>query len=261
MQTFWEWLRQLRLAETYYGLDPAQYDQLFDDELEKILKRTHDPAHLQSLERLKNFNWLAYIAASVRHAGWHDQREVQERSHDIAVKLLTGKLFTGFDERVSGPFDLRFRTSVANAIRNMVELERNRRRFLPTVPIQQEFEPGGITAEDLPARSSAPDDDERLIKNFRQLVRRRLGGLGVAVLDARLAGKETKSLVGRPELGSPGKFVIKRIVWQVKQLAREFAVMRGDPELLQKIERAMASESETVAKRRAATAARQGVGV
>ena len=78
----------------------------------------------------------------MHHAGCHDQREVEERTHEIAVKLLTGKLFTGFDERRSGPMDLRFKTSVGNAIRNMVEKEQNRRRLLPTVPIGQEFEPG-----------------------------------------------------------------------------------------------------------------------
>ena len=41
--------------------------------------------------------------------------------------------------------DLRFKRSVGNAIRNMVEKERNRRRWLPTVSIGQEFKPGGVT--------------------------------------------------------------------------------------------------------------------
>ena len=40
------------------------------------------------------------------------------------MKLLTGKLFQGFDERISGPMDSRFKMSVGNAIRNMVEKER-----------------------------------------------------------------------------------------------------------------------------------------
>src|SRR5208283_864158 len=104
------------------------------------------------------------IAASVRHAGFHDYREVQERTHDLAVKLLTGKLFQGFDERTSGPMDLRFKRSVSNAIRNLAEKERNRKHYLPSVSIGQEFEPGGVTADDLPARSSpAHDDDEKVI--------------------------------------------------------------------------------------------------
>lgn len=268
MRTFHEWVSQatllarLRLLETYYSFDPHAYDQLFDEELEKILTRTRDPAHRRVLERMRGFSWLAYIAASVRHADWHDQREVQERSHDIATKLLVGRLFTGFDERISGPMDLRFKTAVANALRNMAERERNQRRLLPTVSIQQEFDPGGVTADELPARwSGQEEDDERLVHDFRRLVRRRLGDLGVAVLDTRLAGEETKSLVGRPEFGSPGKFVVKRVVCQVKELAREYAVMVGNQDLLRRIERARAAEEETMAKRRAAmTARRQAVG-
>jgi hypothetical protein len=41
-------------------------------------------------------------------------------------------------------------------------------------------------------------------------------------------------------------------------LAREYAASLSDPELLQRIEKAMADESETVGRRRAAMAARQG---
>ena len=48
---------------------------------------------------------------------------------------------------------------------------------------------------------------------------------------------------------------------EIKQLAWEF--FQGDPDLLRMVEKAMADEEETVAKRRATTAARmrQGVGV
>ena len=262
MLTFWQWLSQLRLVETYYGFDPTQYNQLFDEELEKVIARTSDAKHRQSLEGMRGFGWMSYIAASVRHAGVRDYRDGQERIHDIAVKLLTGTLFTGFDERVSGPMDLRFRASVGNAIRNMVEKDRNRRRLLPTVPIQQQFEPGGITTDDLPAPPPGREDDgERIIQDFRRLVKRRLGGLGVAVLDVRLAGGETKSLVGSPALGSPGKFAIKRVVQPIKELAREYALRLGDPGFLRDIERAMGREEETVAKRRTAMAVRQTVGV
>ena len=146
MLTFWQWLSQLRLVETYYGFDPTQYNQLFDEELEKVIARTSDAKPIANpLKGMRGFGWMSYIAASVRHAGIGIIVMVKNESADIAVKLLTGTLFTGFDERVSGPMDLRFRASVGNAIRNMVEKDRNRRRLLPTVPIQQQFEPGGIT--------------------------------------------------------------------------------------------------------------------
>ncbi len=166
MQTFWEWLGQLRLAETYVTFDPKQYDQLFDEELERVIARTSDAKHRQALEKMRGFGWLGYIAAAVRNSGYRDQREVQERTHDIAVKLLMGRLFTGFDERLSGPMDLRFKRSVGNAVRNMVELERNRRRFLPTVPIDQGAELGGMTSN---------DGGEKVVRDFRRLVKRHLG--------------------------------------------------------------------------------------
>ncbi len=121
MQTFWQWLARLRLLdESYFTFNPTQYDRLFDAELAQVIARTSDPAHRQALERMRGFNWLAYIAASVRAAGFRDQREVQERTHDVVVKLLTSKLFHGFDQRTSGPMDLRFKASVGNAIRNVV---------------------------------------------------------------------------------------------------------------------------------------------
>jgi hypothetical protein len=254
MQTFWQWLAQLRLCpldETYFTFDPAEYNELFDKELEKVIARTSSPAHVKALEGMRGLNWMGYVAASVRNAGYRDYRDGQERIHEIAVKLLMGTLFTGFDEKVSGPMDLRFKRSVGNAVRNMAELDRNRRRLLPTVPIDQECEPGRVTGND--------DSGEKVINDFRRLVRRRLGEIGVAVLNVRLAGGETKSLVGSPTLGSPGRWGIKRAVQQIKQLAREYAERLGDPGYLRDIERAMASEEETVVKRRTATAARQTV--
>ena len=260
MRTFYEYLSDLDLLsrlwliETYYSFNPTEYNQLFDDELQKL--SVSSPEHRQAVERMRGFNWVGYIAKSLRNVGYRDQREVQERTHDIVVKLLTGTLFRGYDEKTHGPMDLRFKRSVVNAIRNLVERERNRRRFIPTVSIGQDFQPGGVM--DVPDRASV-ETDEEVIDNFRELVRKRLGEIGVSVLDVRLAGGETKSLVGNPSLGSPGKWIIKRTVQGIKQLAREF--FSGDPGLLRRIEKAMADESETVAKRRTAMVARQAVGV
>jgi hypothetical protein len=258
MKTFYEYLAFLsRLTETYFSFDPPQYNKLFDDELQRL--SVSSPEHRAALERLRGFNWVGYIAASLRNAGYRDQRETQERTHDIAVKLLTGKLFAGFDQRTSGPLDLRFKRSVANAVKNMVDKDRNRRRFIPSVSIGQEFTPGGVGVDGLSDRDVAGgQDDERLIDDFRQLVSNRLGQLGIAVLDARLAGLETKSLVGRQDLGSPGRFVIKRVVQEVKALAREFAQRLGDPGFLRDIDRAFQREEETVQRRLATAMARQG---
>ena len=255
METFLDWLTQLRLLETYYGLDNQQYNQLFDAELEKVITRVRDPGQREALQRMRGFNWVSYIAASVWNAGFHDQRERDEKTHEVAVKLLMGQLFKGFSEQFSGPFDLRFKKSVANSIRNIVEKEKNRRRLIPTVAIGQEFEPGTIT--DLPDRVSY-GQDEQVTEQFRELVRRQLGELGIAVLDVRLGGGETKSLVALPALGSPSKWAIKKVVQEVKMLGRKFAASIGDFTLLRRIERAMEEESQTVAKRRATTLQRVG---
>lgn len=257
MQSFWQWARLQSLLEaTWFTFDPKQYDQLFDDELQKVVARVSDPACRQSLEGMQGFEWAGYIAAMVRRAGFRDRREQEEKTHEIVVKMLMGTLFRGYDERQHGPMDRRFKCAVGNSIRNIVQKQQTRRRYLPSVSIGQEFVPGDVTAEDLPARS--PTDDEKIIEDFRKLVRRRLGDLALAVLDARLDGEETKALVGCPSLGSPGKWVIKRLVCQIKQLAREFAATLDDPGLLRRIERAMVGEEATAAKRQAAM--RQAVG-
>jgi hypothetical protein len=258
METFWQWARLRHLLEAaWYSFDAAQYNSLFDEELEKVIARTSHPAHRQALERLRGFDWLSYIVGSVWHAGFRDQRERDEKTHDIVVKLLTGRLFRGYDPSHHGPMELRFRRSVGNAIRNIVEKEKTRRRNIPTTPISQEFVPGSVTAEELPARSP-PEDDDKVIDDFRELVRKRLGGLGVAILDARLDGIETKALVGSPALGSPGRWTVKRVVAGIKQMAKEYALGIGDPELLRRIEKAMEAEGETIGRRRAAMAARVG---
>jgi len=262
MQSFQQWASQLHgLAETYYGIDPAEYDRLFDEELERLLQRLHVPAHWNAANRMRDFAWTAYVAAALRGAGFHDYRDVQEKTHDIVTTLLTGKLFTGYDETRHGEFDRRFKAAVSNAVRNLVAKERNRRHYLPAVSIGQSFEPGGVTADELPDRPHTPDDDEKLIHGFCELVRRRLGGLGVAVLQVRLDGGEVKSLVGCKALGSPGKWTIKRVVGEIKALAREYARSLGDSELLRRIEKAMAAESDTIQRRQASSRARQAVGL
>jgi hypothetical protein len=118
-------------------------------------------------------------------------------------------------------------------------------------PIDQAAEPGSLTSND--------GGSGKVIRDFRGLVHRRFGGLGVAVLQVRLDGGEVKSLVGCDALGSPGRYVIKRVVGEIKQLAREYAASLGDPELLRRIAKAMASEEETIERSRRTTAARRAV--
>ena len=124
--------------------------------------------------------------------------EVQEKADDLVTKLLIGTLFRGFDEKVSGPMDLRFKRSVANGVRNLVRRSGTGDGCCPPFPL------GRSSSLERSRRTSCLDGrathDEAVVDNFRQLVRSRLGQLGLAVLDARLAGQETKSLIGRADL-------------------------------------------------------------
>ena len=55
MLTFWQWLSQLR--ETYFTFDRQAYNELFVNELEKVIRRVSDPTHRQALERMQRFDW------------------------------------------------------------------------------------------------------------------------------------------------------------------------------------------------------------
>ena len=244
-------LSRLWLIETYFSYDPAQYNKLFDDELKKI--SVSSPEHQQALEKLRDFKWVGYIAKCLRNAGYRDQREVQERTHDIVVKMLIGGLFRDYDETKHGPLTKRYAAACRNAVRNTVAKDRNGRRLIPTVPI-------GSTSgvDDVPDRDAAGNkDDEQLISDFRILVRDRLGQLGIAVLDARLQNQETRSLIGRKDLGSPGGYQVKAIVQMVKALTSEYAERIGHSAFLRDVQRAMAREGATVKKRISTTAARK----
>ena len=215
-----EWLSNLKfrlwLIESY-DLDPAQYNALFDAELRRLLPRISDPDERKRLQAMLGQGWVNYLAAALRNSGVRDQADLQEKLHDIVVRLLVspGGLFRDFDERRHGSFPLRWKASVGNAVRNIAERERNRRRLIPTVSIDQEYKLG------LPDRPSS-EPDEKIIGDFRRLVWNRLGQLGLAVLDARMAEEETKSLVGRSDLGTPSLWSIKQAVQGIKGLAREF---------------------------------------
>jgi hypothetical protein len=231
--------------------DHAAYGRLFDDQLAMLLPTLQDAAAKERLASLRGNGWTNYIAAVLRHAGFRDQRQVEELLHDVVVKLLVspGGLFSNYDQRRHGALDLRFKRSVSNAVKNIVALERTRRKYLPVS--------GGTEVEDLPA-VPAPNHAPTLIDRFRKVLQTRHGDLAVAILDARLEGRQTKSIVGLPALDCPGRFVVKRAVQQIKALAREFAWSSGDPDFLRQLERLMDAESKTIARRTATTQRRAG---
>jgi hypothetical protein len=95
-----------------------------------------------------------------------------------------------------------------------------------------------------------------LLDDFRRLVEEKLGKLALAILDAKLDGRNAKSLEGNPDLGSPSIYYIKQSMAALKRLAQEFAVKTGNTEFINLLDRAMKSQAATVNKRKAAVAAR-----
>jgi len=235
-----------RLRENFYDLNHDAYDQLFATELKRLSLQAKDPKAKGNLEDMADsFKFTAYVASSIRQSGVHDEQERNQRTHDVISKLLLGKLFD-FDPDVI-PFIARFKTSVANAIRSQSAKQANRSRLLPSIPILNE--PGvGISPDEIAGRD-VPSLDNKLIDEFRGLVGSRLGSLGIAVLDLRFSGNDTKSLVGSDEHGQPTSYRIKQVVRGIKQIAQEFAQLRGDEEFLRQVTRAMDSEQRTVEKR------------
>jgi hypothetical protein len=236
---FWLLLRE--------QLDRTAYNDLFRQELENLLSRLTDPIQRQHAEAMRDFDWVRYVAGSVRRSGINSQEEIDEKIHEIAIRMLVspGGLFRDYDERRHGPFPLRFKRTLANTLKNLLERERNRRRYIPSVPIRQEFVPGGVTADDLVSRGE-PEGDPKLLDEFRELVRRQLGAIALRVFDARLEGIEMKTLPG------VSSCMVKKSVQEIKALARKYALAVGDPSLLRQVERLMAAEEMTLQRRKAA---------
>ena len=132
----------------------------------------------------------------------------------------------------------RVKLSISNAILNLVDKRQRRRKwFRPVSPDQADI-----------AMHSVGDDEA--IERFRKLIQDELGDLGVAILDIRLDGGDTKSLVGMADLASPSSYQIKRTVQQIKALAQQF----GDDQFQMMVQRALDVEQETLARRFAARA-------
>src|SRR5271157_5147364 len=157
------------------NFDPAAYDDLFNKELDTVLPTLRNADDRKRLASMRGRGCTNYIAACLRNAGFREQGDLEERIHDVVVRLLVspGGLFRDYDEGRHGSLDFRFKRSVSNAVKNMAEKERNRRKYLPS----------GITAEYVPARST-PTHDPTLVERFRTMLQSRLGDLAVAILDA-----------------------------------------------------------------------------
>ena len=132
MHTFIDHVHHLRLeeqlsvlGENVYELNHEAYDQLFATELKRLAMQTNDRMAKAQLEDLADdFKFTRYILKSVRSAGFKDDQQANQITHDIVSQLLLGSLFE-FDPATI-PFGKRFSVSVANAIRNVVAKQNNR---------------------------------------------------------------------------------------------------------------------------------------
>ena len=68
------------------NFNPTDYDALFNREVAAIWP-TIPPEDRPRVESLQN-GWVDYIAACLRNSGIRDQSDLQEKIHDIVVKLL-----------------------------------------------------------------------------------------------------------------------------------------------------------------------------
>ena len=234
------------------NFDPATYDALFNKELDAVWPTIRNADDRNRLAAMRG-GWTRYIAACLRNSGVRDQGDLEEKIHDIVVKLLVspGGLFKNYDPTRHGPIDLRFKRSVSNAAKNLASLEKSRRNFLRTAP-HAGYEPG---AEELPARPET-DHDETILDGFRTFLQTELGDLAVWVFNARMEGREMADLV-LPNLDRPSRYRVKQAVQQIKSAARKYAHQLNDPSFLRRVEDLFRAEAETVARRLSTTQQRR----
>ncbi len=196
---------------------------------------------------MRGFNWANYIVRSLVRAGFRGD-DLQEQFHDLVIRLLVkpGKLFKGWNPTRHGPLDRRFFRSVKNGLINSSQKIRHRAKWMTaTDPV--------ALADRLPSRPG----HSGVMDTFRQHVAHRLGTLALHCLDWRIDGKDIKDLVGRPDLGRPTTYIIKREIQAIKNLARQFAAESDDPAMIAGVQRAMDAEAVTMQKRQQAMLARQ----
>ena len=201
-----------------------QINQLFIKEIDKLIRqRPNDP---EDLRELRAMDLVGYIDAAVRRSGFQDH-DRDELVQEIVTKLLMGGFLRGW---TGGPIVARFKASVRNHIATLAVRRSRYRRRSAELPA------------DVPARKQDIDD---LVHEFRAWLRLRYGVTAQQVFDHRLAGGDSKELIGIP--GIETSYKLKKIVQQIKEGAREYG--SRDPEFLSMVERAFAEESETMARR------------
>lgn len=223
-------------AEKYLGLDEiTEYfpsdgvNALFRQEIEKLLSRPSlSPETREDLESLRDFDWVAYMDRSLRRSGWSDP-DLDPLVQDLAVKLLvTGNLFRGWTG--DGPLKARFLVSLKNAISTLIKKKKVAARRSHELP--NAVATGGT------------QDSYSVVEEFRDYLRNTLGPVAVTVFDHRLAGQDTKELIGSQGITS---YRLKKIVGEIKEAARRFA--GRDQDFRNMVRAAFERETRTMEKR------------
>jgi len=226
----------LRLWEVSGEFPRGELNALMNAQIEKLIAQTNDQEIVRDLRLAQDMDKIGYIDRAARNSGVKNH-DLDHVVHDIIVRLLVspGTLFSGWKGQ---SFVGRFKLSIRNALLNHRAARMTRRKRIPAVSMHG----GGEAAMDLPAPQRQSDT---LIQAFREFLLEKHGQAALDVFDERLAGGETKSLVGRPGLETSYK--IKKVVQAIKKTAEEFGA--GDPEFLALVRRALSAEAETVGKR------------
>lgn len=181
----------------------------------------------QSFEALHGMDFVGYISRSLRNAGVPKHDLDEEASH-IALQLLRGRLFTGWNGQT--PLEARFRVAVRNAVSNVRRRRRNGGRV--------------ESLEDTPGLAHRPTENDRSLEEFKRYVQGRLGDEAVRVLQHLLDGGEAKELVGKDGLTS---YRVKKLVRDLKEALVAYGA--DDPEFAWRLKRAITAERSTLQKR------------
>src|SRR5262249_61086129 len=104
MEGFRLWLLVLESGR----FDRDGFNDLFRQQLAELLPRVNDAGRRAGIDAMREFDFVAYILAALRNAGFADQQEREQAAHDVVVNLLVspGRLFAGYGDQ-SGPMEAR----------------------------------------------------------------------------------------------------------------------------------------------------------
>lgn len=213
--------------------DHEAFNRLFRDRLVELLPQA-GASRRPGLEAMRQFDWVGYVLAALRNAGFRDQQDREQAAHDVIVYMLVqpGQLFAGYGG-TSGPMEARFRIAVQNAVRNLL---RTRRRGPLSRAVRIGRGDTDLSTDAIPDRRHEEPDDE-MMTAFRDYLADELGEDAVTLLNRRLDGASLRQLEGDTAFTRSSAWALRRLMASVRDAAAEFAREQGDDEFLAAIER------------------------